>query len=175
MISDYLKSLGKVLGVGAAFASIPFFASLASLQPPWPPAIGFVSSALVLVAALVIWEWTRKSKLRNRRQLILLAAGLMIVGLGLYLALYSMFVEAIAGTPFRVIRGYVCTADAQRIYGAACPDLPRESLMDAEWDSLALWTRSSITNVRLALTGAWLLFTASLIMTLGAVIAGRKF
>ena len=105
----------------------------------------------------------------------MLSVGLMLLGLGLYLALYSTFVEAIPGTDFRVIRGYVCTVDAQRVYKTACPDLPSQSLMDAEWDSLALWTRSSITNVRLALTGAWLLFTASLIMTLGAVIAGRKF
>lgn len=175
MVSTYLQNLVKVLGIGAAFAAIPLFASLASLQPPWPPAIGFVSAALVLLGALIIWEWTRNSRIRRRRRAILAATAMTLLGLFAYLTLYSFFIETVPGTSERLVRGYECTADALLIYKQACPDLPRDALQDAEWDSLVLWTRSSLTTVRLALAGAWLLFTAGLIMAVGAVIAGRKF
>ena len=175
MISDYLKNLVKVLGVGAAFASIPLFASLAALQPPWPPAIGIVSAGLVLLASLIAWEWTRRSRVRHRRRLVLLAATLTIGGLLGYLFLYSFFVEPIPGTQLRVVRGFVCTADAQRVYRDACPDLPREALRNSEWEAVALWTRASVTWARLGLTMAWLVFTSGLIASVGAIIAGRKF
>jgi uncharacterized membrane protein YfcA len=175
VISDYLKNLVKVLGIGAAFASIPLFASLAELQPPWPPAIGIVSAGLVLLASLIVWEWTRRSRIKVRRRLILLAATLTIGGLIGYLFLYSFFIEPIPGTHVRVVRGFVCTADAQRVYRDACPDLPREALQNSEWEAVALWTRSSVTWARVGLTAAWLVFTSGLIAAVGAIVAGRKF
>ena len=67
--------------MGAALAALPFFASLADLQPPWPPAIGFVSSALVLLSSLLAWEWTRRSRIRNRRLLTLASVALTVIGL----------------------------------------------------------------------------------------------
>src|SRR5690349_16434584 len=97
-METYLRDLAKVLGVGAGFASIPLFASFADLQPPWPPAIGYVSAALVLVAALLAWEWTRKSRLVLRRRWIVTAVLLTLGGLFGYLVLYSLFIEYIPGT-----------------------------------------------------------------------------
>jgi len=174
LISDYLKNLVKVLGIGAAFATIPLFAALAGLEPPWPPAIGFVSAALVLLSSLIAWEWTRRAKLRNRRGLIILATLLTLGGLFGYLVQYSLFIEPVPGSKIRVVRGFTCTDDALKVYGHQCPDLPREALRDAEWEAPALWTRGSLTAARLGLTGTWLLFTAGLIGAVGAVVAGRK-
>ena len=171
----YLQNLIKVLGVGAAFAALPLFASLAALEPPWPPAIGYVSAALILLASLVVWEWTRKSKLGHRRRWIV--AGLMLTLLGLlsYLVLYSTFVEAIPGGDERVVRGYECTRQAQLVHGDDCPDLSRDALQDAQWEALNLWTRSSVTTARVLLTLAWLVFITGLITCLGAIVAGRQF
>jgi hypothetical protein len=173
-MEGYLKSLIKVLGIGAAFATIPLFASLASLEPPWPPAVGYVSAALVLLASLIVWELARRAKVRRRRLLMLLATVLTVLGLFAYLILYSTFIEPIPGTSQRVVRGYVCTRDAQLIYGDQCPDLPRDALRDAEWESVVLWTRSSVTVARVALTAAWLVFMAGLIAAVGSIVAGRK-
>ena len=175
MMSDYLKSLTKVLGIGAGFAALPLFASMASLQPPWPPAIGAVSSALVLLGALIVWEWTRRSRIRHRRRWILAAALITVAALIVYFILYSMYVEDVPGTDLRVVRGYACTQEAQLVYKQACPDLPSDALQGAEWEPTMLWTRQSVTAVRVGLAGLWLMFTAGLIMTVGAVIAGRKF
>ncbi|KQN18060.1 hypothetical protein ASE89_06970 [Sphingomonas sp. Leaf30] len=175
MIDTYLKNLTKVLGVGAGFATIPLLLSLASLQPPWPPAIGYVSAGLVMISALLAWEWTRAARRSDRRRWIITGLLLSLVGLAVYLVFYSMFVETIPGSDVRLILGYRCTADALLVYQAACPDLPRDALRDAEWEPALLWTRASITVVRLLLTFAWLSFVAGLIISTGAVIAGRQF
>lgn len=175
MIDDYLANLLRVLGVGALLAALPFFASLADLQPPWPPAIGFVSAALVLLSSLLAWEWTRRARIRNRRALTLVSVALTVIGLFGYLTLYSFFVEPIPGSHVRVIRGFTCTAEARQVYGAACPDLDRDALQNAEWEATRLWTRNSVTLVRLGLTATWLLFTAGLIGAVGAIVAGRRF
>jgi hypothetical protein len=79
-----------------------------------------------------------------------------------YLLLYSFFVETVPGTGVRVVRGYVCTPDALLVYKESCPDLPRDALRDAEWESATLWTRSSVTMVRMALMASWLAFAAGL-------------
>ena len=174
MISDYLKNLLKVLGFAAAFAALPLIAAFADLQPPWPPAIGYVSAGLVILAGLIVWEWTRRTKVRSRRTWIVAAAVLTVIGLGSYLTLYSLFVEPAPGAHLRVVRGFVCTADARKVYGDACPDLPREALARAEWEAVNLWTRGSLTLARLGLAGAWMVFMTGWIAALGAVIAGRK-
>ncbi len=174
MISGYLTGLQKVFGFTGLLAAIPIFVGLAKLEPPWPPGISVVSSALILLSALIAWEWTRRARVRSRRTLILASAILTTVGLIGYLALYSLFVETIPGAGERVIRGYTCTAEARQVYGASCPDLPRDALKDAEWEAVVLWTRSSVTMVRLGLGISWLVFTAGLVGAVGAVVAGRK-
>ncbi len=175
-MEKYLTSLVKVLGIGAAFAAVPLFASLASLQPPWPPAIGFVSAALVMLSALIAWEWTRNTKLKNRRKAIIISSVGVLISLTIYLIFYSLFVETVVGKEnLRIIRGYECNTNAKLVFSKECPDLSANALEQAEWDSLALWTRQSITIVRMSLTLTWLAFTGFLISAVGSIVAGRKF
>lgn len=174
MIEQYLKRLTGVLALGAAFAAIPFFASLSRLEPPWPPAIGYVSSALVLVGALVAWEWTRSAKVGHRRRWIVIAVAMTFAGLVSYLTLYSLFVVNIPGATDRLIRGYTCTHDTLLIYKYQCPELSMAALEDSGWEPAELWTQGSITIVRLGLTLSWLVFIAGLIVSVGSIVAGRK-
>jgi uncharacterized membrane protein YfcA len=173
-MDQYLRDLLKVVGIGGAFALLPALAALAGLAPPWPPAIGGVSALLVLVFSLIVWEWVRKSRTSSRRIWIVAALFLTLTGLIAYLLLYSLFIEPVPGTDERVVRGFTCTADALTVYPKACPDLPREALADAEWEAHALWTRQSVTLVRMGLALSWLVFTAGLIATVGAILAGRR-
>jgi hypothetical protein len=173
-MDKYFKDLLKTLAVGAGFSSLPFFASLADLQPPWPPAIGQVSAGLVLVSGLFAWEFVRSGVTRNRRVWMLAAASLTIGGLFGYLALYSLFVETIPGSETRMIRGFSCTPAAKVVYSSECPSLTADALADAGWRPEQLWTRSSITLIRLGLAATWLVFTAGLICAVGAAVAGRK-
>lgn len=173
-MDQYLLNLLKVLRIGGAFALLPIVAALAGITPPWPPAIGGISAFLILVFTLIVWEWVRNARTGHRRAWIIAALLLTLTGLVAYLLLYSLFIEPVPGTDERVIRGYACTPDALRVYQAACPDLPREALEDAEWEAVKLWTRQSVTFVRMGLALSWLVFTAGLIATIGAILAGRR-
>jgi len=174
MIGQYLKDLTRVLAIGGGFASIPLLAALAKLEPPWPPAISYVSALFVLVSSLVAWEWTRQSQRQRRRAWVMSGAAMMIAGLLLYLTLYSMFVESSSGSNVRVVRGYQCTRNAAKVYGSECPNLPRDALRNSEWVAAELWTRGSITLVRLALTASWILFVTGQIVVVGSIVAGRN-
>jgi hypothetical protein len=129
----------------------------------------------VLLGTLFVWEWVRNASTRTRRRWMLAALVLTLGGIGAYLVGYSLFVENVPGTDARVIRGYECTREAALVHGAACPDLPRDALRDAEWEAPLLWTRGSLTAVRLGLAASWLMFTVGLIASIGAVVAGREF
>lgn len=173
-MDDFLTRLLKTLGLASALAALPLFVALIDLQPPWPPAIAYVSSALVLLAALATWEWNKSGIMRRRRLWLGLAITLTVCGLLGYLTLYSLFVEQISGTSLRVIRGFVCTQQAIEVYPHECPDLPREALRGAEWEAVVLWTRSSVTIVRISMTALWFVFTAGLVCGVSAVVAGER-
>lgn len=173
MISAYFKDLLKVLGIGAGFATIPLMASFAAVEPPWPPAIGELSGAAVLIASLVAWEWAKGTE-QSRHFWMIAGIVATLIGLVGYLYLYSQFVDVVPGSTARILRGYECTANAKVVYGTSCPNLPSDALEGAEWESTELWTRNSITKVRMMLALAWLIFTCGLVIVVGSVVAGRK-
>lgn len=169
----YFKDLLKVLALAAALATIPLIAAFAKLQPPWPPAIEYVSAVFIIACALIMWEWVRRARRSLRRGFIIAGLVLILGGIGAYLPLYSSYVTDDEDSPTRVVRGSVCTAEAREVYGAACPDLPNAALREAGWNAELLWTRGSIQSSRLWLVGAWLAFITGLIAMIGASVAGR--
>jgi hypothetical protein len=169
----YLKDLLKILGFAAAVATVPLIVAFAGLQPPWPPAVEYVSAVFILMAALVMWEWGRAAKRGVRRRLMIAGMALTLIGIGVYLPLYSLYVEDVPGSEERVVRGTECTENAKLVYSNQCPSLPPDALPSAGWDAQYLWTSASIMRVRIALVAAWIGFTAGLIAFVGAVVAGR--
>jgi len=169
----YFKDLIKVLGIAASLAAVPLIAAFAKLQPPWPNAIEYVSAVFIVVCALIMWEWVRRARRFARRGFIIAGVVLILGGIGSYLPLYSSYVSEVPGSGSRVVRGSVCTPDAQELYPKVCPDLPDEALADAGWNPELLWTRASIRRSQLMLVGAWLCFIVGLIAIVGASVAGR--
>ena len=102
-MDQYLRDLIKILGFAAGVATIPLIVAFAGLQPPWPPAVEYVSAVFILMAALVMWEWGRGAKRGARRRLIVAGMALTIIGIGAYLPLYSLYVVDV--TDFRAARG----------------------------------------------------------------------
>src|SRR5688500_10025492 len=68
----FFRDIVAVVGFGSAFAAIPLFASMENLQPPWPSSIAYVSSAVILVATLLAWEFGPGLSRRQRRSVLLL-------------------------------------------------------------------------------------------------------
>jgi hypothetical protein len=169
----YFRDLLKVLALAAALATIPLIAAFARLQPPWPPAVEYVSAVFIIACALVMWEWVRGARRWVRRAFIIAGLVLILGGTMAYLALYSSYVTDDPDSGTRVVRGSVCTPDAQELYSRTCPDLPEEALREAGWNAELLWTRGSIRSSQLSLVAAWLAFITGLIAIIGASVAGR--
>lgn len=172
-MDGYLKDIAKILAFAAGVAALPLMLAFAKLQPPWPPAIEYVSAAFVMMAALVMWEWGRSARRSVRRGLMIAGMLLTVLGAGAYLPLYSMFVQLVPDSGDRLIKGLTCMPDAQRIFPGHCPFLTSDDIASAEWDVERLWTQGSILQVRMMLVAAWLCFTAGLVAFVGAVVVGR--
>lgn len=168
----FFSELVKTLGFGVVFASIPIFASMRNLQPPWPEAVAYISAAIILVGALIARELGGQTRKTVRIRLLLLAFALTVLGLFAYLYLYANLVLPLENDQ-RLILGYTCNSDSQMLY-SNCPHLREEELAMAEYDPENLFTHGSITAAKLSLIAAWLLFTAGLVAAVGWAVAARK-
>jgi hypothetical protein len=173
-MESYLEKLVRVLGIGGAFATLPLLAAFSQLEPPNPPAIAYVSSALILLAALLAWEFGKGTARAIRRRRILVSTLVGIVGLVSYLFLNVSYVESIPGSDVRVVRGYVCTPQALEIYSEYCPDIPKDMIAEANWETKKLWTRASVSHIEILLIVTWLIFIMGLIGAVGSIVASDK-
>jgi hypothetical protein len=169
----FFREIAKVLAYASVFAAIPVFASLQNLQPPWPTGIAHVSAAIIFLATILVWELGRGMGRKSRRRLLLLAAGLTMIGLFAYLYLYSTYVVSIEGGD-RIIMGYECNAPTRAVYKDMCPNLGEMELNRAGYDPRLLFTRGSLSAVRLGLVATWLVFVAGLIAAVGWAVSGRR-
>lgn len=173
-MESYLAKLLRVLGVAGAFAALPLLAAFSKLEPPNPPAIAYVSSALILLAALIAWEWGKGARRDVRRRRVLISGALSVIALLGYFYLYLSFVETIPGTETRIVRGYDCTPMAIEVYREYCPDIPKDMIAEANWETRTLWTRQSVTNVEIMLVIGWLAFITGLIGAVGSIVSGDR-
>jgi hypothetical protein len=146
----------------ALLVATPAVAALLRLDPPWPNRIGYVSAALVAAGAGAVHYRPSLPNRPARTWAGRIAAAAVVAGLIAYFVLSSLYVETIPRSGVRVVKGFACTKDALLVYGAACPDLGRDALRDAEWEPTNLWTASSVTMVRIALLASWLLLVGGL-------------
>ena len=158
----------------ALLAGAPLLAAAAALDPPWPAHFGYVSAALVAGAAAAAHFRSPGGGWIGAPTLRLLVPALVIGGLIAYLALVSLFVEAIPATGVRVVKGFVCTPDAALVYGSSCPGLGRDALRDAEWEAATLWTGPSLLVARLSLVISWLVLIAGLALAAAAIAPQRS-
>jgi hypothetical protein len=170
---NYFADILKVLAFGATVATIPLFASMENLQPPWPTAVAYVSAALIVVGALLAREFGAGASSRSLRRLLLLASTLTVAGLFAYLYLYSTLVVTLDGGD-RLVLGYACNDESQQLYGARCPNLTAVELAEDEYDPRRFYTPGSLTAAKLSLVLAWITFMAGLVAAAGWAIAGVK-
>lgn len=155
--------------VGGSVA-VPFAAALASLSPPWPPAIVLVTAVAELVALIYVYQFLKRSK-RQTINKIIAASGLALVILAaVYLAGVSLYTYEVPTTKERFVKGYVCTSEAAAVFKEKCPDLGIDQLKTAEYDAERLWTARSITVIRLAIVGLWLATFVALTVLVGGFL-----
>ncbi len=160
-LEDFRKLLGEFASLGAwavGGAAIPFVAALLSITPPWPPAgIAPLTSILVLIANVVVFQFLRKAPRRKINRTIILSCTLMAIAAPIYLLALSILTYDIPTTDERRAKGFICSAEVLSIpdYAAKCPFLTTTEIEAATYNAEELWTPESIAFVRVGLIMAW--------------------
>ena len=158
----------KNLSLWAAGSSliIPFVASFLSIIPPWPLGLNIITAVVQLVTLIVVYQAFSELRLRITRNIKMLA----ITGLGLllaYMAIFAMFTIYIPQAHRSIVIGYECSNEALKIFKEKCPFLTVDDLATAAFDEFLLWTRGSITTIRIVLLGLWLALFIGLGLLIG--------
>jgi len=173
-LDEFKKLLAEFRGlsawaVGGAVA-VPFAAALVDFSPPWPPGIVLVTAVVELIALVFVFQFLKSAKRRSiNRALIVSTAGLSIASV-VYLILLSLYTYRVPTTGERFVKGYNCTPEAKAIFKDHCPDLGLDELRTAEYEAERLWTRRSLTLMRVTLVILWSAAFILLSLTLGAFI-----
>jgi uncharacterized membrane protein (GlpM family) len=117
------RSLGLWAVGGAA---IPFVAALLSITPPWPPAgIAPLTSILVLIANVIVFQFLRTAARRKINRTIISSSLAMAVVAPVYLVALSLFTYDVPTDGTRGVKGFACTQAVRETPGYAenCPFL----------------------------------------------------
>jgi len=157
-LDEFKKVLSEVGATSkaalAGITALPLVSLAMDLTPPWPRGVAIATCLVELVVLMLTFHHVRHAKLKIiNRTLTASFAGLIIASL-IYFVLMSLVVfEGPNGDKF--VKGFVCTNDALKIYGDACPFLPKSLIKEANFDADRLWTQLSLMGVRLALLVLW--------------------
>lgn len=152
---------GVVLPIGAAF--VP-------LTPPWPPGIVAITLVVELLALLFAHHRFRRAGRARIDRVMLVSAGVAALAGALYLLAGSVYVYQ---TPVkeRLVKGFICTSEAQLLYKDKCPQLGTDELQGAEYVPERLWTAPTIAAVRVGLDVLWLIAFAAVATLIAGVLA----
>jgi len=161
VFDSFLRKLGS-LPVWAALStiSLPFLAASAGVITSWPPYIEYITAACQLLGLLYVSQFYNSSSMAAVRKSMKLSAIVMLVSFICYLFIVSQFAIRVPGYNF-VIIGYQCTRKAAETYDE-CPFLGSYQLASANYNEYDLWTASSLTIMRIAVTLLWLVLCMSL-------------
>lgn len=174
-LDEFKQVLGeyKNLALWAAGASvvIPFVASFLAVIPPWPDGLD-VLTAVIQLGALVVAYQTFRNQAEVVTTSVKLWASLGLVVLLLYLVVFSMFTVYDPGTSHSYVIGFQCSTGAQQLsdlhkFAGVCPFLQYDDLRTAAFDASALWTKGSLTVMRVVLIALWFLMFICLAFLIG--------
>jgi len=159
----------SIWAVGGSLA-VPFAAALASLSPPWPPAIVLVTAVAELVALIYVYQFLKSAKRRSINRIIAATGPALVILGAAYLVGVSLYTYEVPTTKQRFVKGYVCTEEAVSVFKQKCPDLGIDELKQAEYDADRLWTSRSLAMTRLAIVALWLAAFVALSILVGSFL-----
>jgi hypothetical protein len=144
-------------------------------SPPWPQNASVITAGGLSVYLLFVFQFRspspaqRKGRLKNG--LLILGAGLSLAG---YLFLFERFTFELPTTSERVVVGCGFTSEARLVAGALlmntqgeCPGHFEDLLEKSQYDSHQIWTKKSLSLIKLSLAGLWSGFFVCLAVVVG--------
>ena len=170
MVADF-RDLGALAVKGVV--ALPLLTAWTKLGPPPHQIVAILSSLAALVTTIWMYHFYRTSSINRLRLNMKIALGCFCLGAVLSLILFESFtVEAKQGTE-RIVVGYSLRPEV------AATVTPRytewDALRDAEYDPFMVWTKESISIMRVMLPICWVLTFALLASYMASfVIAQRR-
>jgi len=170
-----LKEFRSVsIWAGISSVAVPFLAAFAGVIPPWPTGIEYITAVFQLLGIMFVYQMYGESAGAQVNRNIRILSIFAFVSFVVYLLAFSQFSIYIPSRNAYVMIGYACTTKAATVYGDACPFLNLDALKNSLYDEFDLWTKSSISIVRTALTALWFAFFISLSAFVGQFLIFQK-
>jgi len=151
VISDY-KSIGP-WAIGGSVA-VPLVDYGLRIGPPWPPGINIITSIAELLVLIAVFHfWFRFGYKRVSRRMIVLLV-MLIICFGAYLYFDSSYTFTAGASSDKYVKGFVPRPEVAPLLS---PDFTADDALSSnEYRPEAVWTKGSITAMRLTLLSLWL-------------------
>jgi hypothetical protein len=172
---NVLKSFGKLSVWALGAGSAPFVGALASLAPPpWSKQITGITAVLDLVVLVLVFQFFVSASRKQVNRTMILMALVLALALFAYLFAFNRYTFVVPASGGREVKGFVCTKNAELVYGKDCQDNAEEILASMEYKAERLWEKWSIDRMTLILAALWLLFFGALSAVLGLFIVYQQ-
>jgi hypothetical protein len=164
VIADY-KSIGPWAMGGTVF--VPLVDYVLRLGPPWPDGLAILTCVAELLMLMAVFHFGFGSTREHVSRRMIVLVLLMVICFGVYLYLGSMFIFTAPGDE-RFIRGFTLRPEVQAVIGQNYS--VEDALNGYEYRADAIWTKGSITAMRLILLSLWLLSFSFLSGTIASFV-----
>jgi len=131
------------------------------IAPPWPAGITVLTAGGVLVFLLLSLQFLEASKSIRRLRQLSATVAMIAVGIG-YGVVFERFTFELPTTGGRILLGCGFTPEAAELAAKSlidtsgdCPGHFEDLLEKAQYEAHFIWTKRSITAVRLGLVALW--------------------
>lgn len=174
ILEAYRQTLTWALG-GSAI--LPLIASFAGLAPIWPPGVPLLTSLFTLLSIIFCFQFFRKRAKKITNRVMLVSLGFFLVTLVSYLILISVFTFKIPTTGETIYLGCGWSDFTKEIadellidVAQGCPGQYDRILETSEYESGVVWTKSSVTAVRVFAVMLWLTVFSFLATFIGSFL-----
>jgi len=178
MLSDFRSVTAYAVG-GAG--TVPIVGAMIGIAPPWPPSIGPLTSILLVICLIIIYQSFHDLTTRHTTAYVTISAIAALLSAIIYLSLRDTFTFQLPTTHEQIVIGCGYTQDALQVarqlqieIGEGCPGQFQYLLSTASFDNYRIWTNSSLLAVKVALFVAWLLFFFSMTLSIGVFIVDQR-
>jgi hypothetical protein len=167
VISDY-KTVGPWAIGGAVF--VPLVDYVVKIGPPWPPGLAIITAVAEFLVLLAAFHFGFRSGYKRVSWRIIVGVVVLVFFFGPYLYLSSSFVYSFDNE--RMVKGFVVRPDVKPLI---TPDYTADdALADSEYRAETVWTRGSITSMRLILLALWLVGFCGLSLAIASFVIYQR-
>lgn len=161
ILAAYKKTLSWALGSSAI---LPLLASFAGLSPFWPPGVPLLTSLFTLISVIICFQVLNRESKRVVTKIMIWSIIAFLFFLIAYLVIFSVFTTKLPTTGEMIYLGCGWSDFSKEIASdfmididQDCPGQFDRILRSAEYESSVVWTKSSLTIIRILALGFWLI------------------